>query len=192
MTNDLHTDLESTRDLLRGSLQIHATDNAPSVPSDLLEDMVRRFNSTPVMTTKMPSKSWFAAAQAFIARPAFGVAALAVAILGVTVPSMMKPADPGSGFRGAIVSAPMIRKVHVVLLNAPSGIRPFLDSTGDFEKGTILSANPTDNSGATVFVDFETNTIKAIDSTGNEVYSMALPAAKDNLSAAIATALSRL
>ena len=89
MNLDLPQTLQSTRDLLAGSLQLHATERAPAIPADLLNDLSRRFNTAPVSAASIQSRSWFEAVQSFIARPAFGMAALAIVILGISVPRMI-------------------------------------------------------------------------------------------------------
>jgi hypothetical protein len=196
MNNDLPQALESTRNLLAGSLQLHATEQAPSVPGDLLSDLGRRFSSAQAVAAPLQSRSWLAAIQSFIARPAFGMAALAVVILGISVPSLIRSnSTPASGgFRGAVTTPAESRHLSIILIQAPTGVQSSLESSGDFESGVIFS-NPSSKTNATgprILVDFVTSTISALNASDERIYSAPLPADAADLSAAIATAVSRL
>ena len=195
MNPQLSEDLQSTRDLLAGSLQMHATEKAPAISAELLDDLMRRFDQAPATAAAAGTRSWLAAVQSFIARPAFGVAALACLVLGLTVPGLMDSSKPGkSGFRGTVSSPVPSASARIVLIKAAPEIIHQLQASGDFEDSAITTADQPDTtfSGARVVVDFESGTITAVATDGNETYSAPLPQDVSQLSAEIAAALSRL
>jgi hypothetical protein len=195
MNLDLPTNLESTRNLLAGSLQLHATEQAPAVPADLLHDLTRRFNSAPVTAATIQPRSWFEAVQSFIARPAFGMAALAIVILGISVPRMIDSTSTASsgGFRGTVSPAAVTRNIRIILIQSPSGFQQALANVGDFESGMISSAASSDSiTGPRILVDFVTSTITALNASNEKIHTAPLPKDAEEISAAIATAVSRL
>lgn len=191
MKTDLPQALESTRNLLAGSLQLHATEQAPSVPGDLLSDLGRRFNSSQAVTAPLQSRSWLAAMQSFIARPAFGVAALAAVILSISVPSLI---PSKSTFRGAMTTTAESENLSIILIQAPSGVLGTLEKSDNFENGVISSATSSQvsASGPRILVDYATSTITTMNSSNEKVYTAPLPADAAALSDAIVTAVSRL
>lgn len=195
MNLDLPQNLHATRNLLAGSLQLHATEQAPMVPADLFTDLSRQFNATSDSAMRIESRSWFAAVQSFIARPAFGMAALAVVILGISVPRMLDSTSNASsgGFRGAVTNPAELHHFRIILIQSPAGFQKTLESLGDFESGMISSATSTDSiNGPRILVDFMTSTITALDASDKTVHTAPLPKEAEEISAAIATAISRL
>lgn len=193
MNPQIPQDLQSTRNLLAGSLHLHATEKAPAVPADLLDDLLRRFDPAPAAPVR--SKSWLAVVQSLISRPAFGVAALACVILGLAVPGFMDSSSSGkSGFRGGVSSPAPSAALRIILVKASPEILHQLEAGGDFEDGVISATDQLDPTatGARIVVDFESATITAVDADGNEAYSAPLPQDSADLSAEIATAISRL
>ncbi len=165
------------------------------MPADLLTDLTNRFEAPAPAAVQTPFLSWFAKIQSFVARPAFGVAALAVVILGLALPRMMAPAPVASGFRGAATAATPNESVRILLVQAPADIVSSLENSGDFETAAIsaVSSLPAaDSSSARVIVNFETSEISAIAADGTIISTDALPADPVALSAAIAIAVSRL
>lgn len=196
MKNDLPQALESTRNLLAESLQLHATEQAPGVPGDLLSDLGRRFSSAQAVAAPLQSRSWWAAVQSFIARPAFGMGALAVVILGISIPSLTRSnsTSASGGFRGKVTGTAESQNLSIILIQAPSDVQNSLEKSGDFESGVISSAqsSKTSATGPRILVDFATSTISALNASDEQVYTAPLPADPGDLSAAIATAVSRL
>jgi hypothetical protein len=195
MNPQIPDDLQSTRDLLAGSLQMHATEKAPAVPAELLDDLMRRFDAAPAAAAPVRSMSWLAIVQAFISRPAFGVTAIACLILGLAVPGLMDSSTHGkSGFRGAVSNPASSAAVRIILLKASPEILHQLEASGDFEDGAISATDQLDATltGARIVADFESATITAITADGQVAYSAPLPENPADLSAEIATALSRL
>ena len=193
MNLDLPPNLESTRNLLSGSLQLHATEQAPPIPADLLGDLARRFNSAPVAAATIQPRTWFEAVQAFIARPAFGVAALAIVILGIAVPRMIDSTPSSGSFRGADSAAVESRNIRIILIQAPAGFQQALANVGDFESNMISSATSSDSvTGPRILVDFATSTITALNASDEKIHTAPLPKDAEEISAAIATAISRL
>jgi hypothetical protein len=195
MNLDLPPNLESTRNLLAGSLQLHATEQAPAVPADLLNDLARRFNSAPVAAAVIQPRTWFEAVQSFIARPAFGMAALAIVILGISVPRMLDSTANRSGgsFRGAVSSTTETRNIRIILIQSPAGFQQALANVGDFESSMISSATSSDSiTGPRILVDFVTSTITALNASDEKIHTAPLPKDAEEISAAIATAVSRL
>lgn len=196
MMNDFPKTLESTTTLLMGSLRLHATEQAPSVPGDLLTDLAHRFNPTQAVAAPIQSRSWLAAVHSILARPAFGVAALAVVILGLSAPSMIpsKSTPAGGGFRGAATPPAASKNLSIILIQAPSGVRGALEKSGDFESGVISSASSSQvsASGPRILVDFGTSTIIAVDASNQQIYTAPLPEDASDLSDAIASVVSRM
>jgi hypothetical protein len=195
MNLDLPSNLHATRDLLAGSLQLHATEQAPAVPADLLNDLTRRFNSAPVAAASIQPRSWFEAVQSFIARPAFGMAALAIVVLGISVPQMIdSTSTPASGsFRGAVAPTAATQNIRIILIQSPAGFQQALADLGDFENGMISSATSSDSvTGPRILVDFVTSTITAVNASDEKIHTAPLPKDAEEISAAIATAVSRL
>jgi len=191
MNLDLPAKLESTRCLLAGSLQLHATEQAPAVPVDLLNDLTRRFNTAPVAAATLQPRSWFAAVQSFIARPAFGVAALAIVILGISLPRMIDstPTRSSGGFRGTVSPTQENRNIRIILIQAPAGFEQTL--AGEIESSMISSATSSENiTGLRVLVDFVTSTITALNASDEMVHTAPLPKDAEEISAAIAKAVS--
>lgn len=195
MNHELPQNLTATRDLLVGSLQLHATERAPEVPTDLLNDLGRRFNAAPVTATAKPSRSWFEAVQSFIARPAFGMAALAIVVLGVSLPQLTDfNSSPSAGsFRGAVGPAAAHSNVQIILIQSPAGYHQALESLGDFESGMISSVTGSESiTGPRILVDFVALTITAVNASNEKIHTAPLPMGAEEISAAIATAISRL
>ncbi|MGL4398624.1 MAG: hypothetical protein ACRCXD_02040 [Luteolibacter sp.] len=195
MNSELPQNLAATRDLLAGSLQLHATERAPEVPAELLNDLVRRFNVAPAAAPAVQSRSWFEAVQSFIARPAFGMAALAIVVLGVSVPQLTDfNSTPASGsFRGAAVPAATGTGIRIILIQSQAGFQQELENLGDFENDMISSATSSDNiTGPRILVDFVALTITAVNASDEKIHTAPLPMGAEEISAAIATAVSRL
>ena len=190
MNLDLPKNLESTRNLLAGSLQLHATEQAPALPGDLLSDLSNRFSITPAAA--IPQRSWFETVQSFIARPAFGMAALAIVILGISVPRMIDSTRPTGGFRGAISPTTETRNIRIILIQSPAGFQQALTNVGDVESDMISSATSRDSvTGPRILVDFAASTITALNASDEQIHTAPLPKDAEEISAAIATALSR-
>ena len=191
MMNDFPKTLESTRSLLNGSLQLHATEQAPSVPGDLLNDLARHFSSAQAIAAPIQSRSWLAAVQSFLARPAFGMAAIAVVILGISIPSLTQSK---STFRGAMTTTAQSENLSIILIQAPSGVLGTLEKSDNFESGVISSttSSQVSASGPRILVDYATSTITTVNSSNEQVYAAPLPADAAALSDAIVTAASRL
>lgn len=185
MNLDLPPHLESTRDLLAGSLQLHATEHAPAVPADLLNDLDRRFNAAPVAAATCQPRSWFEVVQSFISRPAFGMAALAIAILGIFVPPMIET------FRGTPYPPTESHNIRIVLIQPPAGFQQAL--AGVIESGIISSAASSESfAGPRVLVDFEASTITAVNAADEKVHTVPLPKDAEEISVAVATAVIHL
>lgn len=194
MNHDLPQNLAATRDLLAGSLQLHATERAPAIPADLLNDLSRRFNTAPVSAASIQSRSWFEAVQSFIARPAFGMAALAIVVLGISVPQMINSTStPAGGFRGSVTPTAATPNIRIILIQSPAGFQQALADLGDFENSMISSATSSDSiTGPRILVDFVTSTITAVNASDEKIHTAPLPKDAEEISAAIATAVSRL
>jgi hypothetical protein len=195
MNHDLPQNLAATRELLAGSLQLHATERAPAIPPDLLNDLSRRFNTAPVSAASVQSRSWFEAVQSFIARPAFGMAALAIVVFGISVPQMIDSSSTRSGgsFRGAVSTTAATPNIRIILIQSPAGFQQALANFGDFESDMISSATSSDSiTGPRILVDFVSSTITAVNASDEKIHTAPLPKDAEEISAAIATAVSRL
>ncbi|MEX1114188.1 MAG: hypothetical protein WEB53_02995 [Akkermansiaceae bacterium] len=195
MNLDLPPNLESTRSLLAGSLQLHAAEQAPAIPADLLNDLARRFNVAPVAAVTIQPRSWFEVVQSLIARPAFGIAALATVILGISVPQMINSTSTrsGGGFRGAVSPTLESHSIRIILMQPPAGFQQALANVGDFESDMISSSARADSiTGARILVDFAASTITALNASDEKIHTAPLPGDAEEISAAIATAISRL
>jgi hypothetical protein len=193
MNHKLPKNLEPTRDLLAGSLQLHASEQAPALPGDLLDDLASRFSTTPATAAPVRQRSWLAKVQSFIARPAFGMAALALVILGISVPRMIDSTRPTGGFRGSISPTAEAHNIRIILIQSPAGFQQALANVGDFESSMISSATSSDSiTGPRILVDFATSTITALNASDEQIHTAPLPKDAEEISAAIATAVSRL
>jgi hypothetical protein len=193
MIHDLPKNLEPTRNLLAGSLQLHATDQAPALPGDLLNDLDRRFSATPA--TAVQPRSWLAKVQIFTARPIFGLAALALVILGISLPSLRNSttSDSAGGFRGTVSSTAESPEIRIILLSPPLGFQKTLEAAGDFESSMISSATTSGRiAGPRIVVDFAASTITGLNASNQEIHTAPLPKDAAEVSAAIATAISGL
>jgi hypothetical protein len=187
MEHELPPHLKATRKTLADSLPPDFSEAAPPMPAGLMDDLSRRFsaaNSAPL------AKSRFAQIQAFLARPAFGMAALALVILVVGLPSVLDSRGGGS-IRGTTPGVEAAKNLRIVLIHATPSIREQLLKSGDFE-ADILSAPGETVTGPRVVIDFEKSTITALDAAGNAVHSASIPTDPADLSAAISEAMSRL
>jgi hypothetical protein len=195
MSSELPQTLEATRNVLVRSLQLHATERAPGVPAELLDDLVCRFNTKSAAIPSLQSRSWFEAIQSFIARPTFGIAALAIVVLGVSIPQLTDShSAPASGsFRGASAPAAVGTNIRIILIQSYAGFRQELENLGDFENSMISSAASTNNiTGPRILVDFVALTITAVNAADEKIHTAPLPIGAEEISAAIATAVSRL
>lgn len=195
MNLDLPKNLESTRDLLAGSLHLHASEQAPALPGDLRNDLASRFSATSATAAPIQQRSWLAKAQSFIARPAFGMAALAFVILGISAPRMIDSTSTASsgGFRGTVSPTAETRNMRIILIQSPAGFQQALANVGDFESSMISSTTNSDGvTGPRILVDFATSTITALNASDEKIHSAPLPKDTAEISAAIASALSRL
>ena len=157
----------------------------------MLNDLARRFSSAQAIAAPIQSRSWLAAVQSFLARPAFGMAALAVVILGISIPSLTQSK---STFRGARTTTEESENLSIILIQAPSGVLGTLEKSDNFESGVISSATSSQASasGPRILVDYATSTITTVNSSNEQVYAAPLPADAAALSDAIVTAASRL
>src|SRR5688572_25489596 len=101
---DLSPHLHPTRDLLLRSLPTHDREQAPPMPAGLAEELMARFESQPTQAFEVLPESFFAKLRGFLATPGFGLAAAAVAVVGLAVPMISGP-DKDS-FRGGPPSGP--------------------------------------------------------------------------------------
>lgn len=194
MKSDFPQSLEATRELLAGSLRLRASEKAPELPAELLNDLVRRFDHAPVASVGTQSRSWFEAVQSFIARPAFGMTALAIVVIGISVPQLIKPesAANAGGFRGTVSPVETRPDLRIILIQTPSGFEQALQNLGDFETDTVSSVtNGESITGPRVLVDFTALTITAINASEEKIHTAPLPIGVEEISAAIATAISR-
>lgn len=189
MSRNLTNSLDSTRELLAGSLKMRSDEKAPALPADLLEDVSKHFAKQHAPVSPK-TRSWFEAVQAFMARPAFGLGALAMVILGFGLPAVMGPDKSESGFRGAASRSTQGESARIVLLDAPSEVAQALAASGDFEVGMISHVDAT--AGAKVVVNFGNSSIVVFDAQGAEIHRTTMPADTAELSTAIASALSHL
>ncbi|MDP4780617.1 MAG: hypothetical protein NWS16_10370, partial [Akkermansiaceae bacterium] len=107
-------------------------------------------------------------------------------------PSVLNTSDNTvtTGFRGSPTDIEATASASIVLIGAPQDIASSLGTSGDFEKGSILTADTA--SGAKVIVDFNASTITSVSADGQAIHTAELPVDRADLSAAIAEALSKL
>lgn len=191
MSIELPANLHRTADILRNSMMIHSSNTAPALPADLFEDLASRFAAPATAPAREVKVSFFEKARSFFSTPAFGMAGAALVILAVALPSVLNTSDSSgtANFRGNPINVEATASASIVLIGASEELVSSLGTSGDFEKGAILTADTA--SGAKVVVDFNSSTITAITAEGETVHSAALPADKADLSAAVAEALSK-
>jgi hypothetical protein len=189
MSIELPAHLQQTADILRNSLMLRADETAPALPAGLFDDMAARFDTSTALPAQPNKVSLFSKIQSFISAPAFGMAAAALVILAVVLPMAVNTSE-NTGFRGGSSDNAATVSSSIVLLGAPQDIVSSLGNSGDFEKGSLFTADTA--SGAKVIVDFNDAKITAITAGGQSVHTAALPSDKAALSDAIAEALSKL
>ena len=192
MSFELPAHLQQTADMLRNSLMLRADEKAPALPADLFEDLAARFGTSAALPARPTKVSLFTKIQSFISTPAFGMAAAALVVVAFVLPMALKTSDNGenTGFRGGSAEIEGTDSSAIVLIGAPQEVISFLGNSGDFEKGSLFTADTA--SGAKVIVDFHSATITAMTADGQSVHTAELPGDEADLSAAIAEALSKL
>ena len=195
MDLELPAHLHATRDLLTRSLVSHS-ERAPAMPAGLAADLKARFEPRRAPAQAAPSRSWASSLRSLFATPAFGAVAAAVLILGTAIPLLQGPADSSAEtFRGAAAVAPEA-SVQVIFIGEDTGDRTAVESSGNFESASLLSAENIEAAlelaGPKVLVDFTARTITAYDAAGNAVHDEAMPASSSQLGDAIAKAVTRL
>lgn len=192
MNLELPADLQHTADILRNSLMLRADEKAPALPTGLFQDLAARFETSAALPARLTKISLFSKIQSFISTPAFGMSAAALVIVAFVLPMALKTSDNSENtrFRGGSSEIGATASASIVLIGASQEIVSSLGNSGDFEKGSIFTADT--DSGAKVIVDFNSATITAITADGQSVHTAELPSEKAALSAAIAEALSKL
>ncbi|MDP4648113.1 MAG: hypothetical protein NWR51_06225 [Akkermansiaceae bacterium] len=192
MNLELPADLQQTADILRNSMMLRSDEKAPALPDALFQDLAARFETSTRITAPVAKISLFEKIQSFISTPAFGMSAAALVILAVALPSVLNTSDNTgtTGFRGSPTDIEATASASIVLIGAPQDIASSLGTSGDFEKGSILTADTA--SGAKVIVDFNASTITSVSADGQAIHTAELPVDRADLSAAIAEALSKL
>jgi hypothetical protein len=192
---ELPEHLHSTRDLLLSSLPAHPLEKAPSMPAGLADDLMARFAPKTIVTPVVGKASLFERLRAFLATPAFGIAAAAVVVLGVAAPMISKPVARET-FRGADSSAVAGGSVTILFVGTNSALQSAIENSGNFEASAFRSAvdlaSVQDVAGPKVVINFNAGKIHAIDASGSEAYSARLPGAAEKVAAAVADAVSRL
>jgi hypothetical protein len=191
MDLDLPSNLHSTRDLLMRSLVMHP-EQAPAMPAGLAADLSARFAPREIAAPQVAPVSWFEKVRGFLSTPVFGVAAAAVVVMGVAVPMISAPADRGSEvFRGqpAALSADTVR---IVFIGQDAGMVSQIKASGDFEATAIsTSESAATVTGPAVIVDFTAGSLSAVDADGTLLHRTDLSGDASEVSASIASALSR-
>lgn len=192
MSFELPAHLQQTADILRNSLMLRADEKAPALPAGLFEDLAARFETSAALPSRPTKVSLFTKIQSFISAPAFGMAAAALVIVSFVLPMALKTSDnsENTSFRGGSADIGATDSSSIVLIGAPQEVISFLGNSGDFEKGSLFTADTA--SGAKVIVDFNSATITAMTADGQSVHTAELPGDEADLSAAIAEALSKL
>lgn len=187
--------LHATRDLLMRSLMTDPRERAPAIPADLLADLEARFAPRRVILVPEPKISWFGKVSAFLATPAFGIAAAAVVVIGVAVPMISGPATglPES-FRGGSNPALSASSARIIFLGENPTLRSAIEDSGNFEASALiseLSESTVDAmEGPKVIVNFTSGTITAVDSKGATVHRSLIPTKAADAAAAVSTAVS--
>jgi hypothetical protein len=189
--------LHSTRDLLMRSLPVHAHEKAPAMPADLADDLMARFAPKKTVVTRVVGKtSLLEKVRAFLATPAFGVAAAAVVMLGVAAPMISDKPAAQETFRGADSTAVAAKAVTVLFVGTNRALQSAVENSGNFEPSAFRSAvdlaSAQEVAGPKVVIDFNTEKIHAVDASGAETYSTRIPAETDKVAGAVADAVSRL
>ncbi|MGB6219928.1 hypothetical protein [Haloferula sp.] len=178
-------------------MKTHATEQAPALPTALLEDLTRTASSLPSSSRQSSLAGLFESLRSMMASPAFGGAAAAVMVLAIASAVMLRPdaSAPGETFRGA-GSFSAANSARVILVGASTELQHELEAISDLEDGVFSSVSSTEGleeiKGALVIVDFKAQTITGINAKGEVAYSSDLPASASSTSLEIALALSRL
>lgn len=187
--------LHATRDLLDGSLKLHPTEAAPTVPMTLVDDLNQRFTRPAAVATARP-ESWIRRAANFIASPGFGVAAVAAVVLAVAGPAILDrdaAAPSTETFRGGAPVTSTEQSPRIILVGGSPEIVNELQTSGLFEPGSIVATTAATATGnPRIVVNFETGRLTVFDAAGEEVHAADAPTDADALGTAIASALGHL
>ncbi len=194
---ELPEHLLPTRDVLTRSLPVHQTDKAPAMPADLAAELSARFTPKALPPREVPRISPFAKLRDFLANPAFGVAAAAIALLAIAVPSLpLDSRPPGESFRGADHAAIQAGQVRIILVGADAAVRSAVEASGNFEISALASAPSAEaakkEKGPKVIADFTTGSLTAWRADGSEAFREVLPTGTKDPSTEIARAVSGL
>jgi hypothetical protein len=194
---ELPEHLHSTRDLLMRSLPVHPLEKAPAMPAGLADDLTARFGRKTVVVTRVVERtSLLGKVRAFLATPAFGIAAAVVVALGVAAPTMTSKPSPQETFRGTDSPAVAGGAVTILFVGTNPALQSAVENSGNFEPSAFRSsvdlASAQEVTGAKVVIDFNTEKIHAVDASGAEAYSARIPARADKVAGAVAEAVSRL
>lgn len=166
------------------------------MPCGLADELMARFAPKTVVVTPVAKKSSLVGkVRAFLATPAFGIAAAAVVVLGIAAP-MISGTAPQESFRGTDALAFAGGEVTIVFVGTNRAVQSAVEDSGNFEPSAFRSAVDftavQDMSGAKVVIDFNGGNIIAINAEGTQVHSVRIPAETDKAAVAVADAVSRL
>jgi hypothetical protein len=194
MDLELPENLRATRDLLTRSLIMHR-EQAPAIPAGLARDLADRF-ATRTPAPQPLAVSWLEKIRGFLATPAFGAVAAAVLVIGVAVPLLPESTTSAvDTFRGTFPDATGVETRILFVGNNPE-ILASVRASGIFEPSSLHAVDGMVAAGVIpgpkVVVDFTSGTITAINHRGTTLDHSSLPARAEEVSTAIAAALSRL
>ena len=190
--------LETTRNILAGSLRFRSDEAPPSIPQDLLSDLTHRFTPTHRIIVEPPkhSVSILERAMRFFSTPAMGATALIALVLSFAATSLVPEQAETTRGGYAIDSSLAKSPTSILLAGGPYDIVSALGSIGDLEVNSLIQvesmAATSDIAGAKVIVDFKGGAILSLNSSGETVSSAEIPADLGDLSMAIVQAVSQL
>ncbi len=197
MHHELPEHLLATRDVLTRSLPSHPAEKAPAIPPDLAAELVSRFIPEAARARETKRISPYAMLRNFLANPAFGVAAAAIALLAVAVPSLpLGKKSRAESFRGGETAAAAGGQIRVFFIGGDGSARSGVEASGLFEPSALAGAPNADaarkEKGPKVIVDFTLGNMTAYREDGSEASRAALPAATEDLAGELARAVSGL
>jgi hypothetical protein len=195
MHDELPEHLKTTCELLTRSLLGDSIEKASAMPASLARDLSVRFAAPAEAMLVAAPIPWYHKVRMFFITPAFGLAAVAIILLGVTLPMAVQPPAMPENFRGA-AGSPVGEPAKIIFIGENASVRSAVESSGRFELAAISSVKSVKlayvQTGPKIVVDFTAGTVTSVSQDGVKKHAAPIPAEAADLADAIAAALSHL
>ena len=193
MNLDLPPHLATTASLLSGSLRLRADEIPPRMPRELLDVLSARFTRPAATVPLRRYRPFLSRIQDWLASPALAGAAACLLLFAVAIPMLRTEGPQTETFRGSPEAE--TGSLPILLVGSPSDFSAQIAQAGDIELSSIHLVAETDTynfPGEKVVVNFNNDTIVAVDADERVIHSTPLPSDLGEISSAIGDAVSRL